>query len=146
MTVGAIAAIGSLLLGPTGGFPTGAVTFTTDPAIYRPRWAKSTSFIRGIQGTATIQDYGHRAKYKTLELQSPDQEHGIDHATKQQLDAWFRVRGATYTFEDWFGTRAVVQIADFDPVQADPWMLWEYTMLLRVTSLVKLDGVTYAGL
>lgn len=127
------------------------VQFTTDPAISR-EWPPRRSRLQGIGGSSTQQDFGRFAKDMRLTLSSSSPSGGknyVNRAFKAAIDAKMLTRLQSFSYVDYTGTEATVVIADFVPVATfikdGVGVLYEYTMVLDVVALAKLDFVAYTG-
>ena len=131
----------------------GGNQFTADPSIER-QWTPRQSVLMGIGGTSTVQDFGRRAKdlYLTLSSASPaGSANWMSAALKKAIDAMFFVRGAVFSYSDYTGLEAsAVKIIDFTPkptfLKDEKFVLYEYTLRLKVVTITKLDGAVYGGL
>jgi len=136
-----IPAFGRLTIGPTGG----ETTFTTDPEPYEPyQWPKRHSVHPGLQGAATIQDFGVFAADRRLTLEgSFDQP--MDDTVVKILDGYYRTRGATFVLDDWLGNKFTVFIAAFTHRPHGRLAISAYRMELQVVSITNLFGSAYTG-
>lgn len=124
--------------------------FTTDPRIRR-EWNPRRRRLLGIAGSATQQDWGRFAGDMRLTLESGG--NFINHDFKAFLDGRLLVRNAKYTYTDYQGLDADVVVVNFIPVATfyrdtsvdSRGCLWEYTLLLDVVKLRKLDFQAYTG-
>lgn len=107
----------------------------------------------GVFGSSMQQDFGRHARDLRLTLTS--EGNFISHDFKTYLDGLMRTRLAKYNYKDYQGIEAVVVIVDFVPVptfiddgsagRGGGGILWEYTLVLDVLTLSKLDFVSYTG-
>jgi hypothetical protein len=126
--------------------------FPTDPHIQR-NWPPRRSRLSGIQGSTTQQDFGRWASDLRLTLVS--QGNYIDHDFKIYLDNLMNSRLQVYAYEDYQGITATVVIVDFSPTPTflgdassdrdGGGILWEYTLVLDVITMTKLDFAAYGG-
>lgn len=125
--------------------------FTTDPSIARD-WPPRRSRLAGIGGSVTQQDFGRFAKDMRLTLSSAapsGSRNLINHAFKITLDGLLNTRLQTYAYRDYTGLEGTVVVVDFTPVATfirdGVGVLWEYTLVLDVVTLTKLDFANYTG-
>jgi hypothetical protein len=120
--------------------------FTTDPKIAR-EWKPRRSRLRGIMGSVTQQDFGRWAKDMRLTLTSNG--NFINQAFKVYVESLMLLRKQVYTYADYTGLEGTVVIVDFTPtptfIKDGAGVLFEYTMVLDVVTLTKLDFSTYTG-
>jgi hypothetical protein len=121
----------------------GAVTFDIDPLEYTPLLAvRRGSVHRMIDGTTVIQDRGAFLNDNEITLRG----HFTQIATVQALENMYLTAGGQYTFTDFKGNEFLVCFcpgeASFvvSPIRGAN-NSWDYTMKLRVLSVVKLLGV-----
>jgi hypothetical protein len=121
--------------------------FTTDPHIERS-WPTRQSVLPGLEGSVTVQDFGRFAKDMRLKLSSAG--NFMNASLKAIIDGLAATRGATYSYTDYQGIEATVKILSFEAqptfIRDGDFILYEYALELKVMSLSKLDGVSYAGL
>lgn len=124
--------------------------FDTDPQIYEPtNWPKRHIIIPGIDGSVTIQDFGHFAKDNTVRLSSGPTGF-LNQATVAALHVKFRTKAAVFSLTDWMGNEFTVFIVSFRPIAtfiglSDADNLFTYDMELRVVAIAKLFGTTFTG-
>ena len=120
--------------------------FTTDPKIQR-EWKPRRSRLLGIMGSTTQQDFGRFAKDMRLTLTSGG--NFINQAFKAYVDGLMTVRRATYAYRDYTGAEGTVVIVDFDAqptfIRDGSGVLFEYTLVLDIATLTKLDFAIYNG-
>jgi hypothetical protein len=120
--------------------------FTTDPKIKRS-WPSRQTVLPGIEGSVTVQDFDRFKKDMRLTLTSNG--NFMNQALKAAIDTMIATRGATYDYVDYTGIEGTVKILSFDPeptfYRDGDFVLYEYTMELKIMTLSKLDGVSYGG-
>jgi len=120
--------------------------FTTDPKIRRA-WPPRRTRLLGIEGSTTQQSFGRFAKDMRLTLTSDG--NFINQAFKDTIEGLMINRLAVYAYKDYQGLEGNVVIVDFDTVPTfirdGQGVLYEYTLVLDVVSLTKLDFATYGG-
>lgn len=126
--------------------------FTSDPHIQRS-WPPRRSRLQGIQGSSMQQDFGRWASDMRLTLTS--QGNVISHDFKAYIESLMFERLGLVGYLDYDGVDADVVIVDFTPMATfigDPSTArggegnyYEYTLVLDVVTLRKLDFVTYTG-
>ena len=120
----------------------GGVTLSTDPETYENYdWPKRWSKHEGMNGQATIQDFGHVARDLILRLVSGNQF--LDEAVVTALDAAWRAKGTLYNLTDWLGNDFDVFIANFKPITTRLPGFYTYTMELHVWTITKLFGASF---
>lgn len=123
-----------------------SVQFTTDPRITR-QWPPRRSRLPGIMGSTTQQDFGRWAK--DLRLQLASQGNFVNQSFKSAIEDRMLIRRQAYSYTDYQGIDADVVIVTFDPVPTfikdGLGVLFEYTLVLDVVTLRKLDFKTYSG-
>lgn len=128
----------------------GGVQFDTDPQVYEPlNWPKRHSIFQGINGSVTIQDFGHFAKDNMLRLSSGSTGY-LNQATVKALHDRFRTKASVFTLTDWMDNEFTVFFISFTPVAtfiglSDSDNLFTYEMVLRVTAITKLLGIPFTG-
>jgi hypothetical protein len=120
--------------------------FTTDPRVRRA-WTPRRSRLLGIMGSTTQQDFGRWAKDMRLTLTSGG--NFINQSFKNYVDGLMIPRLAAYPYTDYQGVDADVVIVDFDATPTfyrdGRGVLYEYTLVLDVVVLRKLDFLAYSG-
>lgn len=120
--------------------------FTSDPQIQRS-WPPRRSRLKGIMGSTTQQDFGRFAKDMRLTLTSNG--NFMNQSLKAQIDGLMQTRKATYSYKDYTGTEGTVVIVDFDArptfIKDGRGVLFEYSLVLDIVTLTKLDFATYTG-
>ena len=120
--------------------------FTTDPRIQR-EWKPRRSRLLGIMGSTTQQDFGRHAKDMRLTLTSGGNY--INQAFKSAVEGLMLTRRASYAYRDYTGSEGTVVIVDFDPqptfIRDGVGVLFDYTLVLDVMTLTKLDFAAYGG-
>lgn len=125
----------------------GGNQFTTDPRIAR-EWSPRRSRLLGIGGSVTQQDFGRFAKDMRLTLTS--EGNYMNAALKNAIDLMLvTAPGASYSYSDYTGLEATVVIVAFDPrptfIRDGDTVLYDYSLVLDVVALAKLDGADYGG-
>lgn len=127
--------------------------FTTDPSIDRD-WPPRRSRMRGIGGSTTQHDFGRFARDMRLTLSSQaaapaSNANYINHAFKIAIESKMLSRLQVFSYSDYTGIEGTVIIRDFVPratfIRDGIGVLWEYTLILDVMTLTKLDFETYSG-
>lgn len=120
--------------------------FTTDPKVRRD-WPPRRSRLLGVMGSTTQQDFGRWAKDMRLTLTS--EGNFVNQSFKNYVESLMLVRRAVYAYTDYQGLDADVVIANFDAVPTfyrdGQGVLYEYTLVLDVVTLRKVDFLPYAG-
>jgi hypothetical protein len=120
--------------------------FTTDPTIRR-EWPPRRSRLRGIMGSTTQQDFGRWAKDMRLTLTSSG--NFMNQSLKATIEGLMLTRKQSYSYRDYTGLEGTVVIVDFDAIPTfikdGRGVLFEYTLILDVVTLAKLDFETYTG-
>lgn len=123
-----------------------AAQFTTDPKIDR-EWPPRLSVLKGIAGTVKIQDFDLWAADMVLTLTSDGNY--INQAFKAYVDGLRAVKNVLYDYKDYTGIEATVKILNFTPkptfIRDGSGVLFEYVMVLQVSTLSKMDFVDYTG-
>lgn len=120
--------------------------FTTDPKIARD-WPPRRSRLLGLDGSVTQQDFGRHAKDVRLTLTSGGNY--MNASLKAAIETMMISRGADYSYTDYTGLEGRVVIVSFVPeptfIRDGARVLYEYTLVLDVVQLDKLDGTEYQG-
>jgi len=120
--------------------------FTSDPKVARG-WQPRRARLLGIQGATTQQDWGRWAKDMRLTLTSDG--NWINRSFKSYVDGLMLTRRQSYPYRDYTGLEGTVVIVSFDPrptfIRDGLGVLYEYTMVLDLMSVTKLEFSTYTG-
>jgi len=120
--------------------------FTTDPQIER-NWPPRQSVLPGILGSVTVQDFNRFAQDMRLTLTSNG--NFMNQTLKAAIDVMMETRGAVFSYSDYTGIVGTVKILTWTPkatfIRDGNFILYEYTLELKIMTLSELDGVTYGG-
>lgn len=122
----------------------GGVRLTVDPLVYERSWPRRASWLPGLDGAVTVQDFGRTCKDLVLRLESGGGQ-WLEQAAARQLDLMARAQGTAYRFTDWNGLQGTAVILAFD---ADPTFVatqHQYRMVIRLLALATLYGQPYTG-
>lgn len=120
--------------------------FTTDPHVQRS-WPTRRSRLLGVGGSVTQQDFGRFAKDMRLTLTSDG--NFVNQSFKNFIEGLQLVRRAAYSYTDYQGLDADVVIVDFVATPTfyrdGRGVLYEYSLVLDVVALRKIDFLAYTG-